>query len=74
MYVALGGGAPHLGEAVARLDRVAAIAGAGDQPAPKALRGYENLMPGAAPGATPASDLAARARKRARKKPAKARA
>ena len=51
MYVALGGGAPHLTEAVARLERVAALgeqASAlteGGQPAPKALRGYQGLLP-----------------------------
>ncbi len=44
MYVALGGGAPHLTEAITRLERVSALA-EGDQPAPKALRGYQGLLP-----------------------------
>jgi hypothetical protein len=44
MYVALGGGAPHLIEAITRLERVSALA-EGDQPAPKALRGYQGLLP-----------------------------
>lgn len=44
MYVALGGGADHLSEAVARIGRVAAIAEAGDRPSPKALRGLGDLM------------------------------
>jgi len=73
MYVALGGGAPHLEEAVSRLEGVAASA-EGDQPGAKALRGYEDIMPGAAPEATPAGDLATRARGKARKKPVKTRA
>jgi hypothetical protein len=75
-YVALGGGAPHLTDAVARLEQVAAIGGEGDQPGAKALRGYEELMPSPPRGATPAADLVATAAKRARaKKPAaKARA
>ena len=48
MYVALGGGASHLTEAVTRLESVASTARASlvaDQPAPKALRGYEGLLP-----------------------------
>lgn len=44
MYVALGGGALHLTEAVSRLERVSALA-EGDQPAAKALRGYQGLLP-----------------------------
>lgn len=43
MYVALGGGATHLTDAVARLEQVFGMA-EGDQPAPKALRGYEGLL------------------------------
>ena len=74
MYVALGGDAPHLTEAVARLDRVAAMGGEGDQAGAKALRGYADIMPGAEPGATPAGDLAARAKTRAKKRPARAKA
>ncbi len=74
MYVALGGDAPHLTEAVARLDRVAAMGGGGDQAGAKALRGYADIMPGAEPGATPAGDLAARAKRRAKKRPARAKA
>ena len=74
MYVALGGDAPHLTEAVARLDRVAAMGGGGDQAGAKALRGYADIMPGAEPGATPAGDLAARAKTRAKKRPARAKA
>ncbi|MFI7413617.1 hypothetical protein ACIBU0_33660 [Streptomyces sp. NPDC049627] len=45
-YVALGG-APHLREAVNRLDSVTRISAAGDQPEPGALRGYEGIMPSA---------------------------
>ena len=65
---------PHLTEAVARLDRVAAMGGGGDQAGAKALRGYADIMPGAEPGATPAGDLAARAKRRAKKRPARAKA
>ena len=43
MYVALGGGADHLHEAVARLDLAGEIA-SGDA-APAALRGYDGLAP-----------------------------
>jgi hypothetical protein len=49
MYVALGGGATHLTEAVARLERVAGARAAGDEAAPAALRGYADLLPPAAP-------------------------
>lgn len=45
MYVALGGGASHLTEAVSRLERVSSMDGEGDQPGPKAMRGYEGLLP-----------------------------
>jgi hypothetical protein len=45
MYVALGGGAPHLREAVTRLERVAGLADGPDQPGARALRGYRNLTP-----------------------------
>lgn len=45
MYVALGGGAAHLAEAVTRLERVAALGGEGDQPAPKVRRAYVDLLP-----------------------------
>jgi hypothetical protein len=43
-YVALGG-APHLVEAVARLDHVASLEGEGDEAAPRALRGYAEIAP-----------------------------
>jgi hypothetical protein len=53
MYVALGGGADHLTDAVARLTNVfpAAMGGAGagdaaDGPAPAAIRGYQGILPG----------------------------
>lgn len=55
MYVALGGDAPHLTDAVSRLDRVFGIAREGDQPAPKALRGYEGLLPTKKPETSPVS-------------------
>jgi len=45
MYVALGGGASHLTDAASRLERVVSIADERDQPAPKALRGYEGVLP-----------------------------
>jgi hypothetical protein len=45
MYVALGGGASHLTDGVSRLERVFAMARERDQQAPKALRGYEGLLP-----------------------------
>ncbi|MEV0371794.1 hypothetical protein AB0I10_18510 [Streptomyces sp. NPDC050636] len=45
-YVALGG-APHLREAVNRLNSVSEIAMAGDQPEPAVLRGYQDIMPSA---------------------------
>lgn len=54
MYVALGGGATHLTEAVARLDKAfasadasKALAMAGDQSqaVPKAIRGYRGILP-----------------------------
>jgi hypothetical protein len=44
MYVALGGGASHLREAVSRLESVLSM-GEADQPRPQALRGYEGLLP-----------------------------
>jgi hypothetical protein len=49
MYVALGGGATHLKEAVSRLESVFSAAGAsreagGDQAAPRGLRGYAGLL------------------------------
>lgn len=44
-YVALGGGASHLTEAVSRLENVLSMADEGDRPAPKALQGYEGLLP-----------------------------
>ena len=53
MYVALGGGANHLTEAVSRLDAAFSTAGNGGmsdsagQPAAKALRGYDGLFSGA---------------------------
>jgi hypothetical protein len=34
-----------LAHAVSRLERVMAMGGEGDQPRPKALRGYEGLLP-----------------------------
>ena len=43
MYVALGGGADHLTEAVDRLERVRAAEG--DREAPRALRGLREVMP-----------------------------
>jgi hypothetical protein len=43
-YVALGG-APHLTEAVSRLESVVSVGDGGDQPRPNALRGYEGLLP-----------------------------
>jgi hypothetical protein len=48
MYVALGGSADHLHEAVARLD-LAGELGTGDA-APAALRGYDGLEPAKATG------------------------
>ena len=49
MYVALGGGAYHLTDAVSRLEEAVAIAEkaplVGDQLAPNALRGYEGILP-----------------------------
>jgi hypothetical protein len=45
MYVALGGGASHLREAVSRLERVQSMGVEVDQPRPQALRGYEGLLP-----------------------------
>lgn len=45
MYVALGGGASHLTDAVSRLEAVLAMKAEADQPAPKALRGYDGLLP-----------------------------
>ena len=45
-YVALGG-APHLREAVNRLNSAAQLAAVGDQPEPGALRGFEGIMPSA---------------------------
>jgi hypothetical protein len=50
-YVALGGGAEHLTEAVSRLNDAFSAGGTGDTddgngPAPAALRGYAGLMPG----------------------------
>lgn len=48
-YVALGGGASHLTEAVARLDSLTdAGAGTSDAARPAALRGFEGLLPPAA--------------------------
>jgi hypothetical protein len=44
MYVALGGGADHLTEAVDRLNQVAAPGA--DRPEPKALRGLRSILPG----------------------------
>ncbi|MFF4568329.1 hypothetical protein [Streptomyces sp. NPDC001410] len=44
-YVALGG-APHLREAVNRLQSAAQTVAAGDQPEQGALRGYRGIMPG----------------------------
>jgi hypothetical protein len=53
MYVALGGGADHLTDAVSRLTSAfpsamgaAALADATDAPAPAAIRGYAGLLPG----------------------------
>jgi hypothetical protein len=43
MYVALGGGADHLTEAVERLNRVASPGA--DRPEPKALRGLRSILP-----------------------------
>lgn len=53
MYVALGGDAPHLVEAVSRLQNLAAGADSGDGGGapPKALRGFAGLLPA---GAQPA--------------------
>ncbi|MGH9182529.1 MAG: hypothetical protein ACRDZ9_01690, partial [Acidimicrobiales bacterium] len=45
MYVALGGDAPHLTDALSRLWDVAATAGEGDVAPPRALRGFDGLMP-----------------------------
>lgn len=45
MYVALGGGALHLTDAVARIEQVHRMRDRTDQPAPRALRGYEDLLP-----------------------------
>jgi hypothetical protein len=45
MYVALGGGASHLREAVSRLESVQSMGVEVDQPRPQALRGYEGLLP-----------------------------
>jgi hypothetical protein len=44
MFVALGGGAEHLTEAVDRIAQVRALQGVGDRPAAKALRAYEDLL------------------------------
>jgi hypothetical protein len=48
MYIALGGGADHLTEAVERLDRVAAAEA--DREAPRALRGLRDVLPPAGRG------------------------
>jgi hypothetical protein len=45
MYVALGGGATHLTDAVSRIDAVLASKAEGDEPAPRALRGFEGILP-----------------------------
>src|SRR5439155_21032674 len=42
-YVALGGGAEHLVEAVQRIQKVAAMEGEGDEAGPLVLRGYSDL-------------------------------
>ena len=44
-YVALGGGAEHLVEAVQRIQKVAAMEGEGDEAGPLVLRGYSDLAP-----------------------------
>jgi hypothetical protein len=44
-YVALGGGADHLVEAVQRIQQVAAMEGEGDEASPRVLRGYADLAP-----------------------------
>jgi hypothetical protein len=49
-YVALGGHADHLVEAVSRLQHAASIEGTGDEAMPRALRGYTDLVPTEARG------------------------
>jgi hypothetical protein len=44
-YVALGGGADHLVEAVERIQHVASLEGEGDEAGPRVLRGYADLAP-----------------------------
>ena len=63
MYVALGGGAPHLTDAVERIQRVATLGGEGDQAGAKVLRGYRDLMPETSNVAR-AGDATAKARPR----------
>ena len=53
MYVALGGGADHLTEAVERLERVRAAEG--DREAPRALRGLRDIMPRRRGGGRPST-------------------
>lgn len=65
MYVALGGGAPHLATAVDRIQQVASLGGEGDQAGPKVLRGYRDLMPAGSATTSP-GDREARPGKRPR--------
>jgi hypothetical protein len=45
MYVALGGGATHLTDAVSRIEAVLLSKADGDEPGPRALRGFEGILP-----------------------------
>jgi hypothetical protein len=45
MYVALGGGASHLTDAVARIETVLLSKADGDEAGPRALRGFEGILP-----------------------------
>ena len=77
MYVALGGGANHLSEAVSRLNHVSSIGGAADSAdggnsAPGALRGYHSLLPAASASTSDSSGGAKRRPAAAKnRKPAK---